>query len=181
MRIFGQDFEAGWIVLVLGTAGQLINCGTGPVGYLLLMSGNQNRLIKVQAVMTLTMVLLNVLLIPPLGILGAALSTVVTAIVSNLWFLLEVRGALGMSAYNRRYLHLLPAVVASMAAAVSLRWLTVSLHPQWAIIIVSAVFSYVVLIGISAMVGLDEGDRLIVNAVWTRVRNLFGSTTVAAV
>ena len=181
MRIFGQDFEAGWIVLVLGTAGQLINCGTGPVGYLLLMSGNQNRLIKVQAVMTLTMVLLNVLLIPPLGILGAALSTVITAIVSNLWFLLEVRGALGMSAYNRRYLHLLPAVVASMAAAVSLRWLTVSLHPQWAIIIVSAVFSYVVLIGISAMVGLDEGDRLIVNAVWTRVRNLFGSTTVAAV
>ncbi len=180
MRIFGPDFEAGWIVLVLGTAGQLVNCCTGSVGYLLLMSGNQNRLIKVQAVMTAAMVLLNVLLIPPLGILGAALAMAVTAIASNLWFLFEVRGALGMSPYNRRYVHLLPAVAASVATAVLFRWLTISLRPQWAVIMVSAVFSYAVLIGILAIVGLDEGDRLIADAVWARVRNLFGSTTVAA-
>src|SRR5205085_5455522 len=41
MRIFGPDFEAGWPVLVIGAVGQLVNCGVGSVGYLLLMSGNQ--------------------------------------------------------------------------------------------------------------------------------------------
>ena len=180
MQIFGQEFEAGWIVLVIGTAGQLINCGTGSVGYLLLMSGNQNRLIKVQAVMTGGMVLLNVLLIPPLGILGAALATAATAIVSNIWFLIEVRGALGMSPYNRRYLHLLPAVTASVVTAVLSRWLTGSWRPQWVVILMSAVFSYLVLIGTSAMIGLDEGDRLIANAVWARLQSLFGRTVVSA-
>jgi len=180
MQIFGQEFEAGWIVLVIGTAGQLINCGTGSVGYLLLMSGNQNRLIKVQAVMTGGMVLLNVLLIPPLGILGAALATAATAIVSNIWFLIEVRGALGMSPYNRRYLHLLPAVTASVVTAVLSRWFTGSWRPQWGVILMSALFSYLVLIGTSAMIGLDEGDRLIANAVWARLQSLFGRTVVSA-
>src|ERR1700738_3894828 len=46
MRIFGPDFAEGWPILVIGTLGQLINCGVGSVGYLLLMSGNQKRLIR---------------------------------------------------------------------------------------------------------------------------------------
>ena len=51
MRIFGRDFEIGSAVLVIGTLGQLINCAVGSVGYLLLMSGNQRSLIRIQAVM----------------------------------------------------------------------------------------------------------------------------------
>src|ERR1022692_738726 len=36
--IGGRDFEAGWSVLVIGTLGELIDCGVGSVGFLLLMS-----------------------------------------------------------------------------------------------------------------------------------------------
>jgi O-antigen/teichoic acid export membrane protein len=180
MRIFGEAFEAGWIVLVIGTLGQLINCGTGSVGYLLLMSGNQKRLIKVQAIMTGVMVVLNALLIPSLGIRGAAVATAVTAILSNIWYLSEVRSALGISPYNRRYWHLVPAVLASMVVVVCWRWATYSIHPQWPIILMSAVLSYLALVGTSAMVGLDEGDRVIAQAVWLRVRSILSRTTVSA-
>ena len=37
MRIFGHDFELGWPILVIGTCGQLVNCGVGSVGCILLM------------------------------------------------------------------------------------------------------------------------------------------------
>jgi len=50
MRIFGHDFEVGWVILVIGPLGQLVNCAVGSVGYLLLMSGNQRRLVRIQVV-----------------------------------------------------------------------------------------------------------------------------------
>jgi O-antigen/teichoic acid export membrane protein len=180
MRIFGPEFEAGWIVLAIGTLGQLVNCGTGSVGYLLLMSGNQKRLIKVQAIMTAVMVVLNVILIPRFGILGAALATAVTAIVSNIWYLMEVRSALGISPYNWRYLHLVPAVLVSSGLVVGMRWATNSFRPQWAVIVLSAALSYIALVGISMMVGLDEGDRIVAHAVWARVRGMFSKLRVSA-
>jgi O-antigen/teichoic acid export membrane protein len=174
MHIFGREFEAGWIVLVIGTAGQLINCGTGPVGYMLLMSGNQNRLIKVQATMTGVMVLLNILFIPNLGILGAALAAAVTTAVSNTWYLREVRNALGLSPYNRGYLRLLPSVVASLSIVLMLRLTLDFVRSQWVMIVISAVLSYIALVGTAAAMGSDDDDRLIARAAWSRIRQSLG-------
>jgi O-antigen/teichoic acid export membrane protein len=56
MRTFGHDFESGWLALVILTLGQLVNCGVGSVGFLLLMSGYERRLIRVQALMAIAMV-----------------------------------------------------------------------------------------------------------------------------
>lgn len=84
MRIFGHDFESGWLILVIGTIGQLVNCAVGSVGYLLLMSGNQNRLIRIQLVMAVGMVCLSVLLVPTLGVVGAALAAAATNVSRSL-------------------------------------------------------------------------------------------------
>ncbi len=35
-RVAKHWFQAGWVILVIGAAGQLVNCATGSVGYLLL-------------------------------------------------------------------------------------------------------------------------------------------------
>jgi O-antigen/teichoic acid export membrane protein len=87
MRIFGSDFEASWPILVIGTLGQLINCGVGWVGYLLLMAGKQHRLIRIQAIMAGVMVVLSLLLIPKLGLTGAALAAALTNAISTVWYL----------------------------------------------------------------------------------------------
>lgn len=170
MRIFGPSFEAGWIVLVIGALGQLINCGTGSVGYLLLMSGNQKRLLKVQATMTCVMVALNIMLIPALGILGAALATAVTAVLSNIWYLREVRTALAISPYNRRYWRLLPAVATSVILVLTLRVTLASIRPEWFTIVIGGVVGYLALVGTAVMLGLDEDDRIIARAISSRVR-----------
>jgi O-antigen/teichoic acid export membrane protein len=50
MGMFGPEFVPGWLVLVAGTFGQLVNCGVGSVGFLLLMSGQEKRVLKIQTV-----------------------------------------------------------------------------------------------------------------------------------
>lgn len=172
MRVFGPEFEAGWIVLAIGTLGQLVNCGTGSVGYLLMMSGNQKRLIKVQGAMTGVTLLLNATLIPVLGITGAALSSAVTNVVSNVWYLRELRDTLGMSPYNRNYWRLVPPSAACIAVALALRSTLKWVRPEWSVIILSGVVCYAVLLTVALAMGLDSDDRVVTQAVRARFRRV---------
>ncbi len=173
MHIFGRDFEAGWSILVIGTCAQLVNCGVGSVGCLLFMSGNQRRLIRVQAVMAVVMVVLCIELVPLWGALGAAVAAAITNVGTNAWNLLEVRKALKLSPYNRSYLKLLPAVGAALLVALGVRKASLFLRPDWVGIGVALVFAYAAFSIVSFAMGLDADDRLIANAIWTRVRGAF--------
>jgi O-antigen/teichoic acid export membrane protein len=173
MAVFGHDFESGWPILVIGTCGQLVNCGVGSVGCLLLMSGNQNRLIRVQAYMAATMVTLSIWLVPLWGALGAALAAALTNVGVNVWNLMEVRSALKLSPYNRSYLKLLPPLVSALLITLLVGWATVFLKAGWIMIFVAFVLAYGAFAAVIFGMGLDADDRLIANAVWTRVRGTF--------
>jgi O-antigen/teichoic acid export membrane protein len=173
MRIFGHDFEAGWVILVIGAAGQLVNCATGSVGFLLLMSGNERRLVKIQAIMAVVTVALCLLFVPRWGIAGAALAAAIGNAGSNAWCLLEVKKILGFFPYNRSYRILaLPAAV-TLAATIGLRVGLRSIRADIAVVVLSMVVVYALFVGIVLLSGLDADDRLIANAIWYRVRNLF--------
>ena len=170
MRIFGRDFEIGSAVLVIGTLGQLINCAVGSVGYLLLMSGNQRSLIRIQAVMACGILALNVVLIPKWGIMGAAVGAAVTNAVTNVWYLLEVRRKLGLLPYSRSYWRLLPPVCGNLAVLLMLKALLKAVRPEWIGIVAGISLAYLSFIAIAMACGLDADDRLIASAVWSRVR-----------
>ncbi len=175
MRIFGREFEAGWLILVIGTLGQLINCGVGSVGYLLLMSGQQRRLIRIQAVMACVMVGLNLLLIPKLGLTGAALSAALTNAVSNVWYLREVRTKLGLFPYNRSYFRLLLPLAGSVSVLLLLRVAVNASLPQWIVLAIGLSLAYLAFILTALAIGLDEDDRLIARALWSRLRGVVGA------
>ena len=175
MRIFGPDFEPGWPILVIGTVGQLINCGVGSVGYLLLMSGKQRRLIRIQAIMAAVMVGVSLLLIPKLGLMGAALSAGFTTAASNIWCLKEVWGKLGLFPYNRSYFRLLPALVGSVGVLLAVRFSLSARVPQWAMLGIALSLGYMVFVLVALAAGLNEDDRMIARALWSRVRGLVGA------
>ena len=174
MRLFGPAFEAGWLVLVLGTLGQLINAGVGSVGYLLLMSGNQRRLIRVQVIMAVFMIAATAALVRPFGIVGVALAAALTNAIANYLNLREVRAALGISPYNRTYLRLLLPCAASVAAVLGVRLLAAAFHPEWMAIAAALVVAYAVFCGLSLLVGLDDDDRMIVTAIQRRLLGAVG-------
>jgi O-antigen/teichoic acid export membrane protein len=174
MRIFGHDFEAGWPILAVGTCGQLVNCAVGSVGYLLLMSGNQRRLVRVQAVMAVAMVVLAIELVPLWGALGAAVAAALTNAGTNLWNLLEVRKALKISPYNRSYLKLIPSSASALLITLVANRYSRLMGSDWAGIALAMVLAYGVFCALALAMGLDEDDRLIANAVWSRLRGAFG-------
>ncbi len=170
LRIFGHDFEAGWPILIIGTIGQLVNCGVGSVGLLLLMSGNQQRLLRVQAAMAAFMTVAAIALVPVWGIVGAAVAAAVTNIGTNAWNLLEVRKVLGLSPFSRGYLRLLGPTIVSVLVVLGLKSEAGLFRHGWLAIGVSLLGSYLVFAGAVAALGLDGDDRLVARAIWSRVR-----------
>jgi O-antigen/teichoic acid export membrane protein len=180
MRIFGPDFEVGWPILIIGTLAQLVNCGVGSVGYLLLMSGNEKRVIKVQIAMAIVMVACCAALVPIWGIVGASIAAAVTNVGMNVWNLLEVRKALGISPYNRGYFRLLPPAVLTLAVTLVLRRYSYLFHRDWLAVgvtlgVVYCIFSGVVFLGV-----LDADDRLIATAIWSRIQGAFSGKGASA-
>ncbi|MGA1988177.1 MAG: flippase [Candidatus Sulfotelmatobacter sp.] len=171
LRIFGHDFEAGWPILIIGTAGQLVNCGVGSVGLLLLMSGNQRRLLRVQAAMAVVMTVACIALVPIWGIVGAAVAAAITNAGTNLWNLFEVRSVLGLSPFNRSYFRLLIPTIVTVLAALVLKFEAHLFRRDWLAIAVGLLGSYLVFIGMVLAMGLDEDDRVVAQAMWSRVRS----------
>lgn len=181
MRIFGPDFEFGWPVLVIGTAAQLINCGVGSVGYLLLMSGNERRLIKVQSTMAVVTIVCSLALIPRWGVYGAAAAAAITNAGTNLWALIEVRRALRLSPYNRSYVHLIAPAAATLVLVFLCRRMLLGLPHQWMAIGITLVLAYLVFPSVFLLVsGLDADDRLIAAALRSRIRGVFERSGVRA-
>ena len=172
MQIFGSEFEVGWPILIIGALGQLINCAVGSVGYLLLMSGRQRILLRIQIVMAALTLLLNILLIPAWGIVGAAVASSIVVIFTNLWSLWEVRSHMGLFPYNRSYIHLIIPVMASVGVLLLMRMQSRVWGTKWPVIAAGLVLAYGALIGASLLSKIDDDDRMIARAAWERLRNL---------
>ena len=98
LGFFGTEFVAArWSVIVL-VGGQCINALSGSVGYLMGMTGHQNQSSKVLGYSALTNLVLNAVLIPRLGGLGAAIATATAMAMWNLWLYVLVVKYIGIHA-----------------------------------------------------------------------------------
>ena len=104
LGLFGPEFVAGYPALVVLLVGQIVNAATGSVGVILGMTGHAGRLFVNAGLTAVLTVVLNVLLIPRLGIVGAALATSVSLATVNIVRTVQVRQVLGFWAYDPRQL-----------------------------------------------------------------------------
>jgi O-antigen/teichoic acid export membrane protein len=90
LSIFGPEFTEGSTVVVILAASAMIGAAAGPVDMLLLMAGKSTWSLGNTAVTLATNVVLNLILIPLLGIEGAALAWAASRIVANALPLFQV-------------------------------------------------------------------------------------------
>jgi len=90
LQMFGQSFTVGYYPLVLLSLCQLINASVGCVGYTLIMTGRSKLVFLNTLSSALSNIVLNLILIPPFGILGAAIATGFSIALLNLLGLSEV-------------------------------------------------------------------------------------------
>ncbi len=96
LSLFGAEFIEGRAALTILAIGQVVNAAAGPVGYLLILTGHQRDTARVYGWSALINVLLNILLIPRWGLVGASCATAITMALWNAWLFLLVRKQLGI-------------------------------------------------------------------------------------
>ncbi len=179
MSIFGVSFTSGMAVVVIGAIGQVFNCAVGSVGYLLLMSGNQTELIRIQAVNAVLLVGLNFILVPRIGIAGAAVAMMITTITTNLWGLGSVRRILKIFPYHAGYFKLFLPAMGSAASVLVLARIFADFPKQWQIAGVALVVAYLIFGATILLLGLDDDDRELATLAWSRIGQNFRKMVVA--
>jgi O-antigen/teichoic acid export membrane protein len=95
LSLFGPEFAAARTTLTILSVGQLINAATGTVGTLLNMTGHERDVARAVGVSAVLNVALNALLIPRLGLEGAALATALSTLSWNVLLSVLVYRRLG--------------------------------------------------------------------------------------
>jgi O-antigen/teichoic acid export membrane protein len=172
MRIFGPDFQAGAAALAVGASGQLLNCAVGSVGFLLLMSGHQMQLIKIQAASAVVMITLSLVLVPRFGLVGAAIATTASVVLTNVWALISVRQRLGLFPYHSGYYRLIGPAIVSISVVLTLARFSVATISRWHFIIPALAAAYVSFIAGVLLWSLDSYDRLFARMVWHKASRI---------
>jgi O-antigen/teichoic acid export membrane protein len=116
LSIFGPGFTEGSTTLVILACANLVNVGTGMGGIILDMTGH-TKLKLVNSIIRLVLhLVLNVLLIPRWGIVGAALAFFFAESTINLVRLLQVYFLMGLLPYSRSFVKPIAAGALALAA-----------------------------------------------------------------
>lgn len=100
LLLFGEGYTEGASVVVLLSAAMLVAVASGSVDTVVLMSGRSWLSLGNTLAAVAVNVVLNLLLIPPYGIEGAAVAWTAAIVVRNVLPLLQIRRALGMSPFG---------------------------------------------------------------------------------
>ena len=97
LNTFGEEFSKGFYVLCFLASARLISALTGPAGTLLQMTGRQVIFMRVLFLGAIINIILNYILIPIYGILGAAIASGISIIFWNLMMVYYVKKEFGFS------------------------------------------------------------------------------------
>jgi O-antigen/teichoic acid export membrane protein len=103
LQVYGHRFAAGTAALMILCLAQLFNLGTGNVTIVLLMVGKSSWNMYNAAGSLAVNIALNIVLIPRLGITGAAIAWAASIVCNNLAALLQVNYLLGIRPFGRGY------------------------------------------------------------------------------
>ncbi len=94
--LFGPEFASGYPVMLVLVVGFLFRSAMGPAEFLLNMLGEQRRCAALLAASAVLNVVLNLLFVPWLGLLGAALATSLSLVAASMLAYAVVRSRLSM-------------------------------------------------------------------------------------
>ena len=103
LGIFGPRYAGGAAALAVLSLAMLVNLGTGNVTVVLLMGGKSSWGAINTGAALIVNIGLNLLLIPHLGILGAAIAWGASIVVDNVAAMVELRWVLGLEIFGPGY------------------------------------------------------------------------------
>jgi O-antigen/teichoic acid export membrane protein len=100
LGLFGPGYESGDIALRILVLGQLVNTLSGPCGVILTMTGHQKFALKALMVSVSVSIMLNLILTPVFGLLGAAISVASSMLIWNLLMVYWAKKLTGIVSFS---------------------------------------------------------------------------------
>jgi len=154
---YGSAYSGAWLALVILSIGQIVNVGTGAIGLLLPMTGNHRYWLFLSIIGLGLNIILCILLIPSLGIVGAALGTSISLNVIYFAGLLWVSKNLKIWPYDRRYLKGFAALLIS--AIILFGFEKIYAGGGMVFLLILTLLAFTSFFGVLLLLGLDDEDR----------------------
>lgn len=97
IQIYGAEFAVAYGAMIFLVVGQLINAMSGSTGPFMNMTNKHRELFYIKMLSAILNILLNTILIPKFGILGSAISAMISILAWNLSVLLYIKAKHGKS------------------------------------------------------------------------------------
>jgi len=163
LGLYGEDFAASgkdslWILVGAAT----VNLACGPVGNLLNMSGLEREMFWLNVSQAIVLTIGLVLLVPLIGLTGAAISIAAGVVYQNAAALVIAHRRLGIRWWDERYLRwILPAVATALGGFAIDHWAD-GQAGSW-LLAGALACMYVMFYGVSLLWGLHEDDKELLN------------------
>lgn len=170
LRVFGVEYQVAAPALTLLALGQLVNAGTGSVGYLLLLTGHSRTVVWDVAVAVMTLAGLGSVLVPSYGVTGAAGAVAVVVAGLNLLMAAQVRARLHVVPFTRDTLRVLAAgLVGAGGGLLTYRWAWMSSTPWFAGLVGSSI-AVLGAYGLAVSLLMPDDDRDRLRQTWAALR-----------
>lgn len=164
---FGSDYLLGTQALVILTFSQFINIGKGPVDQLLIMTGRQKVWFRITILAFGLNILANWILIPRLGLSGAAIANIITFSTMAIGGLLGTRIEFGFLPYDKYWLRSI-LIFFGLGAILAITEPCLSMPVFWQLIFVSGLAAglyYCALV----IVGIKSDDQTLIGNMWKSI------------
>lgn len=165
--LFGESYVVTPMAIPILAFGTFVNTATGPTGITLESFGNTKFVMLNSVVLTVTNLVLDFLLVPRYGVLGAAMGASCALVVVTAIALIENYALHGLQPFTRSHLG---AIGAGFGSAI-LVYLVMSLLPAtyWALGLEIALLVAVYGVGLVLFRSLDETDYQLLGRVVSRL------------
>ncbi|NVM20225.1 MAG: flippase [Desulfobacterales bacterium] len=166
LQIFGSQFVAAAGCLVILALGQLGHSATGPVAFMLMMSGRTMIILVNASLALLLKLILNILLIPKFGLVGAATAAAISIIILNLAMVVQVFYVLRMHPFVPSFFKPIFCGIAAILIVYAVKFLA-NIDGLVGLFILGLTFMafYAILI---TLYGMNSEDRMVFSAIKRR-------------
>jgi O-antigen/teichoic acid export membrane protein len=169
LALFGESYVTGATALVILAGSELANAITGTCGAVVDMSGRGKMKVANKAVMIALLIGGNLLLIPPFGVIGAAIAVLFANLTINVIRIVEVRWFARMQPYDLRILKPLAAAAMAFGAGYALLgWIGTDISVGLLVVGCLAI-GITYLLGL-ILLGLPDEERSILRQLLSRMR-----------
>lgn len=164
MSLFGADFQASGLVLIIVILAQCAYVATGPSGIVLQMTGHHDLELANGFIAFLINLVLGLILIPQYGLIGASISTALSLALLQVFRLIEVYYFLRFFPFDMAFLKGIVAGLVSYIFGISLKQLFV-IQSTLSTLIIGAGAILLVFTATLLILKLEKSDIELINGI----------------